>query len=126
MLGRLSIKDTFMGSTSDGCDGAVMQLTEFVAGYASAATRAAYRSDLSLWLAHCQGQGRGLFEVRRADIEGYARRLEADGLAPATVNRRLATITGFYRWALDEGLVVGNPAGNVRRSRPAQAWRVPS
>ena len=58
-----------------------------------------------------------LFEVRRADIEGYARQLEAQGLAPATVNRRLATITGFYRWALDEGLVTGNPAGNVRRPR---------
>jgi len=124
MLGRLSIKDTFMGTASDGRDGAVVQITEFVAGYGSAATRAAYRSDLSLWLAYCRGQCRELFEVRRADIEGYARRLEADGLAPATVNRRLATITGFYRWALDEGLVGGNPAGNVRRPRrPSESPR---
>jgi len=52
----MSIKDTFMGITPDGRDDAVMQITEFVAGYASAATRAAYRSDLSLWLAHCRGQ----------------------------------------------------------------------
>lgn len=101
-----------------------MQITEFVAGYASAATRVAYRSDLSLWLAYCRGQGRDVLEVRRADIEGYARRLEADGLAAATVNRRLATITGFYRWALDEGLVTGNPAGNVRRPRrPSESPR---
>ena len=90
---------------------------EFVAGYASAATRTAYRSDLSLWFSHCRHHRHDLFEVRRADIEGYARHLEARGRAAATVNRRLATITGFYRWAVDEGLVAGNPAGNVRRPR---------
>jgi integrase/recombinase XerD len=120
----LSIKDTLMGSTPHGCGSAVVQITEFVAGYASAATRAAYRSDLSLWSVHCRAQSQELFEVRRADIEGYARRLEADGLAPATINRRLATITGFYRWALDEGLVMANPAGNVRRPRrPSESPR---
>lgn len=106
-----------MNASTDDRTTAVPHVNEFVAGYASAATRAAYASDLSLWLTHCHGQSCRLFEVRRADIEGYARQLEAQGLAPATVNRRLATITGFYRWALDEGLVTGNPAGNVRRPR---------
>jgi integrase/recombinase XerD len=96
-----------MGTTALDRDDAAIHISEFVAGYASAATRAAYGSDLSLWLAHCRGQSCGLFEVRRADIESYARQLETRGLAPATVNRRLATITGFYRWALDEGLVTG-------------------
>ena len=96
---------------------ATVHIAEFVEGYSSAATRAAYVSDLSLWLGHCRDQSRGLFEVRRADIESYARQLEAAGLAPATVNRRLATITGFYRWALEERLVANNPAGNVRRPR---------
>ena len=80
-------------STEDRADAAV-HVTEFVAGYASSATRAAYGSDLSLWLAYCRGQSRALFEVRWADIEGYARHLEATGLAPATVNRRLATSVG--------------------------------
>ena len=112
-----------MNPSTDDRTHAVRHVNEFVAGYASAATRAAYASDLSLWLAYCRGQSRGLFEVRRADIEGYARHLEATGLAPATVNRRLATITGFYRWALDEELVMGNPAGNVRR--PRRPWTRP-
>lgn len=103
---------------------AVAHIIEFVAGYAWPATRTAYQSDLSLWAAHCQWHGLGLLEVRRGDIESYARHLEVEGLAPATVNRRLATITGFYRWALDEGLVTGNPAGNVRRSRrPSESPR---
>ena len=113
-----------MSTAIDDRDPAVDHVIEFVDGYASAATRIAYRSDLSLWQEHCRSQGRGLFEVRRGDIEGYARYLEADGLAPATVNRRLATITGFYRCALDEGLITGNPAGNVRRPRrPSESPR---
>ena len=37
-----------------------------------------------------------LFAVRRADIEGFARDLEAKGRARATVTRRLSTIAGFY------------------------------
>lgn len=113
----MSVKDIPMAPTTTDRDNAVVHIAELVDGYASTATRTAYRSDLSLWQAYCSELGRGLFEVRRAEIEAYARHLEAEGLAPATVNRRLATITGFYRWALDEGLVAGNPAGNVRRPR---------
>jgi site-specific recombinase XerD len=111
-------------------DGEV-RITEFVDGYGSAATRSAYRSELSLWAAHCQRHGRELFEVRRADIETYARHLEAAGLAPATANRRLATITGLYRWALDEGLVTDDrpetfAAPDAPPNRPVPACPVPS
>ncbi len=99
-------------------------IEEFLAGYGSAATRAAYRSDLSLWSTHCRSRRLQPLQVRRGDIEGYARRLEAAGLAPAASNRRLATITGFYRWTNDEGIVAGNPAANVRRPRrPAHSPR---
>lgn len=56
-------------------------IEEFLAGYGSAATRAAYRSDLSLWCAHCRSRRLQLLQVRRGDIEGYARRLEDAGLA---------------------------------------------
>ena len=113
-----------MNIPADDRDRAVAHITEFVDGYASTATRTTYRSDLSLWATYCRQQGRDLFEGRRADIEGYARHLEADWLAPATVNRRLAPVTGFYRWALDEGLVAANAAGNVRRPRrPSESPR---
>ena len=44
-----------------------------------------------------------LFSVRRADIETLARELEARGRARATVTRRLCTIAGFYRYALESG-----------------------
>ena len=59
----------------------------------------------------------GLFAVRRPDIESFARELEAMGRARATVTRRLSTIAGFYRYAVEEKLLNHSPAAHVRRPR---------
>jgi site-specific recombinase XerD len=85
----------------------------FLGGYRAASTRAAYRCDLSLWMRHCRAVSVDPLALRRSDIEGYARTLESRGLTPATVSRRLSTLTGFYRWAADDGLVESNPAQAV-------------
>ena len=58
-----------------------------------------------------------LFAVRRADIEGFARELEARGRARATVTRRLCTIAGFCKYAVEEELLEHSPAARVRRPR---------
>jgi Phage integrase family/Phage integrase, N-terminal SAM-like domain len=58
-----------------------------------------------------------LVAVRRADIEGFARELEARGRARATVTRRLSTIAGFYRYAVEEELLEHSPAAHVSRPR---------
>jgi site-specific recombinase XerD len=58
-----------------------------------------------------------LFAVRRADIESFASDLEARGRARATVTRRLSTIAGFYRYAVEEELLEHSPAAHVRRPR---------
>jgi site-specific recombinase XerD len=58
-----------------------------------------------------------LFSVRRADVECFARDLEARGLARATVARRLCTVAGFCRHAEQEGLLERSPAAHVRRPR---------
>jgi hypothetical protein len=55
--------------------------------------------------------------ARRADIECFARDLEARGRARATVTRRLCTIAGFYRYAVEEELLDHSPAAHVRRPR---------
>jgi hypothetical protein len=54
---------------------------------------------------------------RRADIEGFARDLEARGRARATVTRRPSTIAGFYKYAVEEELLEHSPAARVRRPR---------
>jgi integrase len=58
-----------------------------------------------------------LFAVRRADIEGFARELEARGRARATVTRRLSTIAGFSKYSVEEELLDHSPAAHVRRPR---------
>jgi hypothetical protein len=45
----------------------------------------------------CRARALNLFAVRRSDIEGFARELEARGRARATATRRLCTIAGFYK-----------------------------
>ncbi len=51
------------------------------------------------------------------DIECFARELEAKGRARSTVARRLCTVTAFYRYATEEGLIEHSPAAHVRRPR---------
>jgi hypothetical protein len=50
-----------------------------------------------------------LFTVRRADIEGFARDLEANGRARATLTRRLCTIAGFTStpWRKNSWIIPG-------------------
>lgn len=58
-----------------------------------------------------------MFEAKRAHIELYARWLEERGRARATVARRLSTITGFYRYCVEEELIPRSPATHVRRPK---------
>ena len=88
----------------------------FLAGY-SGNTRVAYRQDLHQFVAWCNARGLAIFEVRRVHIELFARSLERQGRARATVARRLSTITGFYRYCVEEELVTRSPAVNVRRPK---------
>src|SRR6202042_2901370 len=85
-------------------------------GY-SGLTRQAYELDLRQFASWCQQHQLALFAARRADIECFARDLEARGRARATVTRRLSTIAGFYRYAVEEELLDHSPAAHVRRPR---------
>jgi site-specific recombinase XerD len=62
----------------------------------------------------CQQHQLALFQARRADIECFARELEACGRARATITYRLCTIAGFYRYAVEEELLGHSPG----RPRP--------
>jgi integrase/recombinase XerD len=88
----------------------------FLAGY-SGLTRQAYELDLRQFTSWCQQHHLRLFQARRADIECFARDLEARGRARATITRRLCTIAGFYRYAVEEELLDHSPAAHVRRPR---------
>jgi integrase/recombinase XerD len=93
-----------------------LALAGFLAGY-SGLTREAYALDLRQFTAWCHRRHLALFAARRADIELFARDLEAAGRARATVTRRLSTIAGLYRYAVEEDLLDYSPAAHVRRPR---------
>jgi integrase/recombinase XerD len=80
-----------------------LALAGFLAGYRGL-TREAYALDLRQFTTWCRARSLALFAVRRADIESFARELEARGRARSTVTRRLCTITGFYKYAVEEEL----------------------
>ena len=93
-----------------------LALAGFLAGY-SGLTRQAYELDLRQFASWCQRRQLHLFGARRADIEFFARDLGARGRARATITRRLYTIAGFYRYAVEEELLDHSPAAHVRRPR---------
>jgi Phage integrase, N-terminal SAM-like domain len=93
-----------------------LALAGFLAGY-TGLTREAYALDLRQFASWCQEFHIGLFQARRADIECFARDLEARGQARATITRRLCTIAGFYRYAVEEELLDHSPAAHVRWPR---------
>jgi hypothetical protein len=67
-------------------------------------TREAYALDLRQFTSWCRARSLVLFTVRRADIEGFARDLEAKGRARATVTRRCAP-SPVYKYAVEEELL---------------------
>jgi site-specific recombinase XerD len=93
-----------------------LALAGFLAGY-TGLTREAYALDLRQYASWCQQHHIRLFQARRADIECFARDLEARGRARATITRRLCTIAGFYKYAVEEELLEHSPAAHVRRPR---------
>jgi integrase/recombinase XerD len=97
-------------------DGERAALAGFLAGY-SGLTRDAYTLDLRQYTSWCAQHGLRLFTARRADIECFGRDMEANGRARATIARRLCTIAGFYRYAVEEDLLEHSPAAHVRRPR---------
>ena len=76
-----------------------LALAGFLAGYRGL-TREAYALDLRQFTTWCRAHCLHLFAVRRADIESFARDLEARGRARATHRTHIRSIraphTGLY------------------------------
>jgi integrase/recombinase XerD len=86
----------------------------FLAGY-SAATREAYARDLRVWGDFLASLVVEVLAAHRVHVDAFTRQAEQDGAAPATVARRLSALSGFYAYALDEGLIARSPVARVRR-----------
>jgi site-specific recombinase XerD len=73
-------------------------------------TRDAYTQDLRCYFQWAHDAGLDVLAVTRAHIELYRTRMEERGLAPSTIDRRLSTVCGYYRFAHIDGRITANPA----------------
>src|ERR671911_300857 len=95
-------------------DQAQLAAISFLARY-SARTLEAYRHDLRGFLQWATDQGIAVLAASRAHIELFRAWMEDRGLAASTIDRRLSTVCGFYRFAHIDGRIRSNPAQYVRR-----------
>lgn len=89
----------------------------------SQATRRAYAADLrdfGQWLA---AEGATLTSVRRTQLRRYLVELEERGLAPTSVQRKLASVRGLFSWLQREGRITQDPAKLIKG--PKAPKRVP-
>ena len=77
----------------------------------------AYRYDLRAFFQWAADQGLEVLKATRPQIELYLRAMEERGLAATTIDRRLSTVCGFYRFAHIDGRIAANPAQYVRRPK---------
>lgn len=89
----------------------------WLTGYSSEHTRRAYRKDLETWMAWCEQRDLDPWAVRRANVDAYARDMEASGLSDTTQARRLASLAKFYRYLIVEGPLESSPVADVERPK---------
>jgi integrase/recombinase XerD len=81
---------------------------------ASPNTLAAYGRDLSTYTEFLASRGvNDVDRVRREDITAFVAHLRARGLAPSTVERKVAAVKGFHRFVVREGLSENHPTARV-------------
>lgn len=80
-------------------------------------SRRVYGRTLRDWLDWCELGGVDPLAARRAHVDAWADQLTRAGRAPATVKRMVSTLSSFYAYATDEGLLPANPAARARRPR---------
>jgi integrase/recombinase XerD len=99
-----------------GFDEAQVAAAAFLARY-NGRTLDAYRYDLRTSFQWATDVGLTVLKAKRPHIELYRTAMEQKGLAPSTIDRRLSSVCGFYRFAHIDGRVSANPAQYVRRPK---------
>ena len=76
-------------------------------------TLEAYQRDVVHYLDWCALGDLDAFSAREKVLEKYLAEQRGHGASPATVNRALSAIKGWYGFLLDDGVIVADPAQSV-------------
>jgi site-specific recombinase XerD len=101
-------------------DDAQVAAVAFLARY-NGRTLDAYRQDLRGFFDWAGIVGLEVLTATRGHIELYRQHLEQRALAASTIDRRLSTLCGFYRFAHIDGRITAHPAQLVRRPKSIRA-----
>ena len=119
--GEILPAGTALAATTAAGDGRLERLRqEWLIGYRSANTRAAYTADLQNWLSFLErSRVDPLLEARTVHTHAWLRLLEDADEKPATRGRRLAAVSAFYKWLISEGhFDRANPAAIDAKRKP--------
>lgn len=89
--------------------------TRFISGLRSPRTRESYQYTLGHWTRWLQQRTLDVLAVHRTDVECYIRHLEDELYATSTISQRLATLSSFYRWCVQEEHLTHSPVAAIRR-----------
>jgi len=93
------------------------RVSEWLSGFRSENTRAAYARDLAHFREYLAASGLELLAVSRVHVDTYVHGLATTGTSAATVSRRLSAVSSFYRRMVQDGHLEKNPATDVQRPR---------
>jgi len=99
-----------------------LAVAAFLAGY-SGGTRVSYTTDLRIFAEWCRDRDLNLLTVKRPHLELFARWMEQEGKMSSTTNRRISTLSSFYKYCHIEEIITRNPAANVRRPKVPEESR---
>ena len=93
----------------------------------SARTLEAYGEDLAKFSIYCDNHGIEPENASAYEVQGFIADMSFEGAAPASVNRRLSSVRGFYRWMMRFKRRLDNPCDLLRnikipQSLPAVLW----
>jgi site-specific recombinase XerD len=107
--------------TSPGPSCTAQELDELVRRWLTAypaSTRRSYATDLRAASSAAHAQGVTVLDWRTPQLQAYATELSTR-LQPASIARRLAALSSFYRYARGEGALQHDPTAGLRRPRVA-------
>lgn len=78
------------------------------------ATILAYSKDIEQLIVFLSDMGKKtIVEVEKADLEGFLKKLSADGYTPKSLSRKINSIKTFYRFLKNQNYITLNPASEI-------------
>ena len=105
------------------------QYLDYLGGVRKVAARTlgSYEGDLSKFAGYCDNHGIDPGKATALQVQGFIADLSAERAAPTSVNRRLSSVRGFYRWMIRFGKRADDPCASLRNLKapkglPSVLW----